>query len=333
MKSFHLIVFALCIVACGDQEDFDTNTSLVNVITFKSHEELNSIATEITGMDENQFASWEQKNSFQSFRTIFIQAEREWKSIATEQEQISFLQKYSDILTYKDSVLIPAISIPLYQSIANREGLYITDGYVNKVVGDYIVSARIEEYQKLKLIDGATTISDNMSVRSIRFKGVDTKASARTNANCETEITAEYFKNGKNCRHDRKVILYVKSYLVVSTTSQGVWRTPRVLIEVTGRYRTGTFCRWLGQYDEPFSYRNVSFTIMAWETQNGVGVPKLFSYALPDRSETSYIQLRWNEPIGSSLLNQPIVAQPFNTIYAEASSRGTDDNWAVMDCQ
>jgi len=333
--SIKIFLFAL-LVSCNENiEDQDMAESR-NIMRFQSISHINSVTSKITTMTDQQLDAWEKENSFLSYRSVLNLAKEEWTKISTLEEQFEFLMRYEDILSIRDSTLIPSITIPTYQSIVNREGIYETNGYLNKVVGDFIVSVPKNDYYKLKTIRSIENAHSDLrkknELKIVRFTNSSENNEARINGICSSEMKAEYYYNMSGCRDDRKVFLVAKSYLVFSNTYEGDWRQPRVLIEVTASYRNG-WCNWWGQTDVPLSYRNVAFTIMAWVTQNGIGVPYLHDVVLENVSETPRYRLLWDKSIGNSVLNQLITASPFTSFHGEASSRGVNNNWAIIDCQ
>ncbi len=72
---------------------------------------------------------------------------------------------------------------------------------------------------------------------------------------------------------------------------------------------------------------------MAWEASNGTATPKRFDIVVPDYTTlTDTYSIPWDYAIGSNVLNQLISVQPFISVYGEATHRGVNGNWAVMNC-
>src|SRR5690606_17844102 len=189
-----------------------------------------------------------------------------------------------------------------------RDGIYKTNGYLNKIVGGTIFTAEEGTYDRLK------QIGPNSSEELIRQSGIrvthilpeSRSLDARTTRSCSTYESASYFHNESNCRNDRRVHIGAKSYIALSTSYQGDLRQPRVQIEVWGTRRTGTWCNWIS-YSTMLHYRNVFFTLNAWTMENDVSVLKTFSATLPDTSSPNdYTMLTWDGKIGTGVLNQVI---------------------------
>jgi hypothetical protein len=331
-----LTILIIAFSSCEDNTKIRPSLTSKGTMKFSSIDHISSLTNKIPEMTKEELDSWEKENSFISYRSIINEANKEWELVSSEDEKTSFLEKYGDILTINDGLLIPSISILMYQSIVNREGIYETDGYLNKVIGDFIVSAKKEDYRKIVDVNSEFLIDvkgiENSGLKMTRLTGMESNSDARTNGTCSTIMEATYFDNHSKCRDDREVYLEVKSYLTYWTNSEGEWRQPRVSIGVAGRYRN-YWCNWFS-YDTQLEYRSVSFSIIAWTNQNYVGVPTLFTRTPSNKSTTiDHSSLIWDQPIGDPLLNQYVTPSAFTSLHAEASSRGVGYNWAIIDCQ
>ena len=342
MKNYlPLVAFSIfSILASCNEQMYDSphrTTFLSNVLSFETDEQFDSVTNKILGMTDQELDNWERKNSFVSYRSVFKNANKEWLEVTTTNEQTNFLKKYQDILTLVDSTLKPLIEIYLYQSIVNREGIYRTNGYVNKIIGDYIVSVKENEFLKLNNIKSIKTDSKNTpthedGVKIFKFIDSDSNSNLRISTTCEPTMVAEYFDNHRKCSDDRRVYVSAKSYIKFSTNFEGDWRQPRVEIKVWGTIRN-SWCNW-GNYLTQLQYRNVSFSIMAWIRQDGISSPLLYTRSLTDYAPLGDRSvLTWDQPIGNPVLNQVIAASAFTSLHAEGSSRGVSSNWAVLDCQ
>ena len=330
-----LIIIVPLVISCDEQLANQKAKFYQNTMTFKSISDLNSVADKISGMNDFELDNWEKEKSFVSYRSILREAEKEWMKITSQEERSNFLKKYEDILTLTDSTLKPSIDIGLYQAIVNREGIYQTDGSLNKVIGNFIVSVKNDDYKKienLKSIDINEQLAKTAGVKIIKYAGGDFNINSRTKSTCSTFVEESYFDNHSKCKDDRRVYVLGKSYLLFSTNFEGDWRQPRVDVEVYGTKRNG-FCNWSG-YWTVLQYRNVSYSLMAWTVQNGIATPTLISKSIPDNfNENEYTVLKNDIAVGSSVLNQSISASAFTTLHAEGTSRGVSGNWAIVHCQ
>ncbi|WP_224998051.1 hypothetical protein [Cesiribacter sp. SM1] len=288
-------------------------------------------------MTDQELDIWEKENSFVSYRSVVNQANNEWHNLKSTQELNSFLYNYRDVLTLKDSLLTPHIDIKIYQSIVNREGIYKTYGYINKIIGDYIVTGKIDLYNKLctiKHIDGEKDIHnlEKQGLKVFKYINSDNNTSARTNGSCSTQISAEYFYNQTNCRNDRKLMLYGRSYVFASPA--GDFYQSRAQFKMVPVLRRGTFCNWDG-YSTLMAYKNVSFTISGWGLENGVEVLKPYFVEIPDYTGTldEYTIVKDIEYGDKINARARTTAYAFTSFHAEGTSRGIDNNWVVLDCQ
>lgn len=339
-KMLVLIGLFLSYTACNDQlENISTKTH-ENILKFDSVEDFKNVTDKIPGMTPEEFSNWEKTRNFTSYRSILKEAYEELDSINTEEERNAFIDKYKDILSYSEDHWTPKIQISLYQSIANREGIYETNGYLNKVTENLIITVKKEDYDKLnKLKDldyhslvNKSSKSEGLTV--FQYTGSSPSIQARTLLTpCGTDMTTSYFLNSSKCKDDRKVFINARSYIASYSDYRGDWRQPRVSIKVWGERRKGTWCNWI-RYFTALSYRNVAFSIYAWENHpNGTSTTKLYSRTLPNYAPTDdRNDLIWDQSIGDPVLNEPIVANPFQVFHGEGSSRGVNNNWAVLDC-
>ena len=339
MKKVHLLSLITFMIAgsCNEQVDFKGSNLLtpnLPFLSFGSEVALEAAANSIVSMSDPELDDWEKSQGFVSYRTVFNEANEEWQKVESEGDKQLFLKKYGDILTIENNELVPNISIRLYQAIVNREGIYETCGFLNKVAGDLIVTVAEDEYYKLFGVStSGKGVAVGNGVRSFKFIGETSDLAGRTNAACSTEMTASYFHNESNCRHDREVFISARSYVVLTTNSTGDYRQPRVEIKVWGKIRSGTWCNW-SNYSTTLAYRNVSFTITAWQVQDGVASPTSYSRVLPDYAPVGdRSTLPWDQPIGDRVHNQIITPYAFTSFHGEGSSRGVEWNWAILDCQ
>jgi hypothetical protein len=116
---------------------------------------------------------------------------------------------------------------------------------------------------------------------------------------------------------------------------------PAVTIGVDVFRRLGTVCSWVG-YNTTVNVRNVSLTLNTFENivvedrgtiSKMTPITKTFSDFTPP-GEVSGVLYLSHFKIGDAVRNENIDQFDFGfiKIHAEASSRGTNNNWAVIDC-
>uniref|UniRef100_UPI001C9AF3E7 hypothetical protein n=1 Tax=Kingella denitrificans TaxID=502 RepID=UPI001C9AF3E7 len=86
--------------------------------------------------------------------------------------------------------------------IVNREGVYQTGDYLNKVVGEYIVTTWKRDAGKLRSLKSfaSKAFDEKDYVRVTRFTGMD--EGARAKSSCTTELRGVYTLDENNCRND-----------------------------------------------------------------------------------------------------------------------------------
>ncbi len=334
-----LIILGYLAFACSDEMKLSPSL-LPSMSKFASQSEFDQFVNQFAQLAPEDYNSWQTKQSFSSFRTIMLKAYLELDTISSVNVFNEFLKKYKKIFVVKDSVLVPRIDIPLYQAIANEDGFYETDGFVNKLHGDFVLIAKAESFLRLNGLDVDDVLRkwleknekpEYLSIFQITNTGNKQNPNEKSNATCTTYETASYFYNQSNCRNDREVVIIAKSYITTTMTSIGDTRQPRVLIEITALKRAATFCGWY-LYTTNIKRANTSFSVMAWSVADYVATPQRFDIALPGYTVDSYV-ISWDYPIGSSLLNQYVEAQPFISVHSEATHRGVNGNWAILDCR
>jgi len=312
----------------------------VKRLSFASHEDFKAITEDISKMNDQELDQWEKNQDFVSFRTVLNTAYKESETIQTEKDLSQFLDKYNDILTLEDSILTPSIKIYTHQAITNRDGIYQTGEYLNKIIGDYVVTADKSRLKILKTLNSTDQLQGKIDgVQIFRYVGpIDQNSIGRTNASCGTNMFASYFKNESGCRNDREVNLFVTSYRNISTNTSSTYYYPKVEIIVQPRKRLGTVCSWTG-YDNPTELRNTSFSIYGWQrlsyTSSGTTSQlALYSFTLPYVYNPYGNGYKWTQAIGDWTFNEPVGAFPFTTLHAEGKSQGVGvDGWAVIDCR
>jgi hypothetical protein len=279
---------------------------------------------------------------FVSFKDVYLMAFMELNEMNDESGQDYILNKYKDVLEIKDSVIRPVISLSAYAEICNRERIYQTGDFINKVItDDYLITTHKSNYSKLLLIN-SIDIPDENSFRVVRLTS-SIEADGRTKTSCGQEILVDYFHNRSRCKNDRRVWISAKTYFLYFQNNMYL---PYSEIKVFGEKRNG-FCVWDG-YQTELNYRNVSFSVNAfalenpnwgWITpENALRVP--FTVTVPDYYGTSDVVAvtAFKGPTGAWLFisNGTVNANPlyeFTMIKIEASSRGTNNNWAVINCE
>lgn len=346
MKNLKIHFFILLIVqiSCLEKENLsDASTyKFENYASFETESEFNEITNKISSMTDEDIIAWESRKGFESYRSVYSKAISEWDLISSDEGAAKFAIKYKDILTIQDSTLVPSIEINVVQSIVNRQGVYETQGFINRIEGEYVLSVHKKNITKLQ--DPKKIVEEIREGRvsgddGVRFSKYISEGDGRnipnkkSKAACTTNMVASYFYNQSNCRNDREVFISARSYIDLYTNFEGDWRQPRVEIKVWGKLRTGTFCVW-NNYQTTLAYRNVDFSIMAWEVIGQTVSPKLFQFNPPDYAPTNdRLDLFWNQPIGNRVLNQLISPAAFTTLHAEGTSRGVNGNWAIIDCR
>lgn len=286
---------------------------------------------------------------FVSFNDVYLTAIKELNEVDDAIKQDSILKKYQDVIELKDSVLKAIIPLGAYSKICNRQRIYQTGDFINKVVSDnYLITTHESNYHQLLTINSIDDV-EGEEFQVIKYaQEWESNSASRINANCGKTILVDYFKNANRCKDDRRVWIHAKAYFVYFGDNMYL---PYSDIRVWGEKRNG-LCVW-SPYETTLKYRNVSFSLLSFALDNpnwGWTTPQnairsLFAVAVPDYYGTSDILaidvfkgptgawLNMDNYSANTIIAQMNPAYEFYSIRIEAASRGTDNNWAVINCQ
>lgn len=250
----------------------------------------------------------------------------------------------------------------MYQSIVNRQGIYRTGDHYHKLIGDYIVSVHKEDYRNLssiKVVDEMTLRANGVKVFNYTTGDVSNSASGRTKASCDyvngSTRQAEYFYNPANCQNDRKAFISSRDFWSVftgygdfnGTSRYGDFYQKAVEFRVWAQRRYAITCNF-NNYDNPLEWRSITFTrwgaqvygyasdwSLFWWQVYTVNVPNwssgganVMSYA----DVVPYGDVVFNTTSTTSHPNQPNLYGVHEYLYAEGTSQGIGNNWAVLLC-
>jgi hypothetical protein len=346
----HYIFFlALVAFSCQSIEDTSiTPAEVVPYLTFESPSELYEYVTNKSNITSGRFLD-QPKREFVSFGSVVERAFSELDNASTESEFESILRNYQDVIVIRDSAVVPLISASTYSRVCNRARIYVTGDRANKVIDDeYIVSSDISDLNKLSSINSILNLPKSFTL--IQYSQGLSNA-GRTKAGCGSSFIRQEYFNPSGCRNDRKVFIEGRLYYqVFSYVGGGNRYLPWAEIEVYGARRNGFWCVWVLRYKTLHNFRNISFSVLSffvedpslgWTTP-GTAIRAPLSLTFRDSFGTTEERYRfiyngrvgaWLDfPWGSSL---SIVSPPFEFIdrtNLEASTRGTNNQWAHFTC-
>lgn len=349
MKTIKILIWLLAIItiSCTEEKIASTNgqtnvqEETYNLLNFNSAQEFLDYNIDNSKRAENHARL--SSTSFISFDEVYLQALSELSLATDNNEEAKILQKYSDVIVLRDSTYTPIIEPKLYRDICNRDRIYQTGEFINKVVDSRsIVSTKKEFYNELLKINSITNLNSEKFNIIQYSQSANAVTNGRTQSSCGNSYSVDYFQNYSGCSGDRRVVIEAKAYLAFVGFIDGFQVIyPWVSIEILGLKRN-SFCNWK-RYTTILSSRNVSFACMSYQNistdpvfTTSVRVPFTFSHA--DYTTTSdAIRLTvFNANTGTSIVGEnPYKDGPyeFTQIRIEASSRGTDNHWASINCQ
>ena len=337
-------------VACEDAQ-INKKATDTRTLNFQNFESVDQTMKTLHKLSPQEFSNWEKDKGFISFQTVYEEALTKLNATEDGASFKKLLVEYSDVLNVSEDLSVtPKISISLYQKLCNRDGIYRSDKNLFKLVDDKaIVRAAEENYNQLSKVNSSKNLDkDIFHVTYITGNPDKVGTQSRTaEGSCGTNfIETSYFYNQSGCGNDREVRISTRSYVYFIYSVEYVngvpigmsYYFPRVEIIVWGRKRRST-CNWT-DYATQLTLNNTSFTLNAW-ARDSEDPYRTYSHAqlftkTVDNTTTpgDYFTLVSTTDVGDYLRNEGFLISSFNflDIHAEASSRGTNNNFAVVDC-
>lgn len=330
-KAFYPLSVIL-LLSCTEEQIMLTEQAEtpLNTLEFADTQEINAYVNAVHS-SQNENGARTISTTFESFDKVYKEALAKLDLAETIEQHDLILEEYSDVIHVEDSTYVPKIKNLFYRKICNRGGLYISDGFAHKVIGDeaivYTRKANIEALAAVKSVENL----DETKFISTRYQETTTDPSnGRMLAACGAPEMATYYKNPSGCNDDRKVTTYINPFWIVS----GNDRTPAALSQVYGQLRTGVWCNWKN-YETRLEHVNVSFTITYGTTLGTADV----IMNRPDYIGTNDVERyeSWNGALIGGPMNwngySPLVIYT-KEAHQEGTSRGVGtDNWAILDCE
>lgn len=335
MKKLKLLLL-LAIVSCTDPietTEIGYDFSSANILTFNDESGIIGYGKQSNG-----------NASFVSIDDLYRKAIIKLGESQTEEEHSKILEEYKDVLVLKDSTYVPLLGNVTYRKIINRDRLYVSANYVHKVIDDqYIIFTEKENVNTLLKLESPKGINEDI-FRVVKYQdsfkteiNEGSIQSGRTNANCGSNLIADYFDNHGGCSDDRRAYVRAYSYFIIS----GYYYTPAVFSECWAEIRNWR-CNW-NQYTNVLHSKNTSFTVSMNINNSTLSYNSGY---IPDYSGTGYEweHVIWGttsggSPVGPSTYwnNGPSPTIQFSAIHMESSSQGVGANipghWAVIHCQ
>ena len=314
-----------------------------NILNLTTDEDFFTYSSEIDGNGNSKISGRkaEKKLGFTSFDDIYNQALKELSEAEDQDQEKSILNKYSDVVILLDSAYQPRIGVSIYRKICNRNRIYQTGDIVHKVLDDqFMVSTdkgKLDELTKLNSVDNL----DLKTFKLLRYSDGG-YSGGRTAGTCGNLWNIDYFENNSGCRDDRRVWAFAQAVFINTGSINGFQRLlPWVNVNIHGQIRN-RLCNW-NSYATVLSYRNVSFTVLSYQNTSSdpiftssIRVP--YSASSPDFSSgsDSYGITIFDRSTGTPIVGENVtIGGPyqFTQIRVEATSRGVNGNYAVINCQ
>lgn len=147
---------------CAEMQSFDNLTVADmpqlevrdGILYFENAEQYFKTIAIVGNMNEEELNKWEQELGFVSLRSMQNKAMNELELVETERDDNNIISKYSNYIELTDdNEIMPIVDDLIYSSIANQDGIYITNEMVNKISKNYLIIGKKENTALAKEID------------------------------------------------------------------------------------------------------------------------------------------------------------------------------------
>jgi hypothetical protein len=312
-----LIALAILIVACQPDESI-VQPAGKSIPVIATSEEYLALSETLLNASDEELRHFERKKGFTSYKSILNKALKESMRVETPEELTALLVKYKNIIMLKDSMIIPVIDFPLFQRLANEDGLFETYGHLHKVTSDYLYTVKTEDKHLLneEITYDQAIVNDKIIVD--RYTTAESQVVGLLD--CHTKYYKEYNHDGGACSNDRKISITVLSYKNCAIIIGGSTYCQNFVKITLEPWKRTWYCSKYVNYSSTLNWRNVSFTLGGSD------------FTMPDQSIES-----WN--MENTVLTQTHPKKvpysfnptPFDHVHVEATSRGMDGEWGVLD--
>lgn len=144
-----LVVVTTAVFYSCEKEQVSSNKTTVasnepfyvvdGVLNFKSAEAFFNLNDSLSKLDFSEIRAWEKSIGFTSYRSEYYSVLDKIDTIEAKEEYNQLLEANSDILYEKDGFIEPVIEQTSYQRTANRNGLIVIEGVLQKVTKDELL--------------------------------------------------------------------------------------------------------------------------------------------------------------------------------------------------
>ncbi len=364
MKKFNVYLF-LILFACNE-DTYEVNSPQLadaeNYLVFSTSKEFFNTIEKIGRMTEVELDVWEESNKFISYRTHLNNAQKEWALISDQSQIPLFEDKYKDILKLVNGSLEPYISNNVFRSFVNRNGIYKTDQYLNKVINNIIYTVEHGEIKKLESLSSRlpgcqiARLAAASGISSLQYTQenqiIDDECSnPDPNPNpppvprCYLNMEASYFANSSGCSDDREVYISASSYITPysglrefdGTFKVAYYKQAYINIKVWGKKRNW-LCNW-ATYATSLEYTVWELEINAHRVlssdANGT-ISEIRPFIFNPYQLGPSVDREWMDypvKVGDLTINETIQPYAFTKLKVEGKTRGTGSNgYARMIC-
>ena len=293
----------------------------------------------LSKMSQDERDKWGEQIGFISLGTQLNQIFNAISNFDDDVDLQDIVNENSDIVEFRDDMVVPIIQSYAYASTANRKGIFFVNGIVHKVDGGRIASSEDGNEETvtnaLKAGIKSTTSSDETN-NGIRVLDYVLQSSITRMSGCGNRMSAY------NNSSDRKVELEMKTFTYYCSGCCGNYYNQVKFELIISNYKKNIWGNWK-DYELYTLYKNVAATISA---PIGTG----YDYALNrttfkyenltfyyldfDSGNNAYAKVTHWSLIGSQIQNSSIAAPTFSRVKGEASNKGSgmSGKWATIYC-
>ncbi len=335
-----LSVFLMLIVfisACEKEGKLDETSNSINyengILEFKDTQDLQRTIKSLSAMSNTEYIEWQKNQNFVSVRTkldsIYHLFDNE--KHVNEEEYINEIaednKKWVEFVVdeYGEKCLYPIVKDNDYASILNSDGICIVGDKVLKVIGDYKIMAPMSELNNVIATNSIEGIGKNNKWEVERYMYPVSRAMRSTTDNNPTDElqTSTTYKNS-SCSKARRCFIQ----MVLLHNLDGSEHTIQLRTRLTSERKYA--CVWV-HYWTGLSGQNISCRAKVHSAgDNEWKINEIGPFPITEQGDNWSVQRTWDCIVfddNTLDCNDPF----FLEAYGEATSRGVNGQWAIID--
>jgi len=332
-----LVVVTTAVFYSCEKEQVSSNKTTVasnepfyvvdGVLNFKSAEAFFNLNDSLSKLDFSEIRAWEKSIGFTSYRSEYYSVLDKIDTIEATEEYNQLLEANSDILYEKDGFIEPVIEQTSYQRTANRDGLFVIAGILQKATKKELLVFENSCAESLKEMVKVTSKASN-STKIIRSE--DELRLKSTYCVDYLDVMSEVNNDKYKCR----VIATVALCSLAVSSDMLYWYEVNCKTIARAKDLIGSD---YDNYNTIHSHDAIEIVVEAPKTCCCTGgfdfEDETISLGFDETSGTCKTKI-WidGERIGDYVTNTPIPAPEFKRIKGNFWTRGTYPKVAPLNC-